>query len=220
MHHRHAEQRRRLLLRTKHVLLATSVRVILRRWQPVLEQQRFFHQCPAVDSRWTCYAFSKEKDKGEANVSAGIIPFLERHTTNEFLLKGRAYTLQRLIKQLLSKDGYADFESSVSIAHLENRIAGALSLGSKEEFRLYLYMYAKRIGAEGHKDKVEELLNSLLGGILQEKRPSSYRDDSKGWLSKDEILCGWDRKELLKGVVMILGRFRGSPTAPTLASPG
>ncbi|KAH8888554.1 protein hir-1 [Thozetella sp. PMI_491] len=151
---------------------------------------------------------SKEKDKGEISVSAGVIPFLERHTTNEFLLKGRAYTLQRLIKQLLSKDGFEDFESTVSIAHLENRIAGALALGSKDEFKLYLFMYAKRIGAEGQKGKVEELLNSLIGGILQEKRDSSKPEDGKGWFSKEETLCGWDRKDLLKGVIMILGKFR------------
>ncbi|KAI1501397.1 TUP1-like enhancer of split-domain-containing protein [Biscogniauxia marginata] len=145
----------------------------------------------------------------EATVSAGIIPFLERHTTNEFLLKGRAYTLQRLIKALLSRDGFEAFESSVSIAHLENRIAGALQLGSKEEFRLYLFMYAKRIGAESHRGKVEELLNSLLGGVLQDKKgEGEYKDQGRGWNSREEDICGWDRKELLKGVVMILGKFR------------
>lgn len=161
---------------------------------------------PVTDSK------AAEGDKDAVNVSAGIIPHLERHTTTEFLLKGRAYTLQRLVKALLSKDGFEDFESSVSIAHLENRIAGAMQLGSKDEFRLYLFMYAKRIGAEGLKGKVEELLNSLLGGLdglLQEK--TSTRNDQlvgRGWYSKDDTLCGWDRKELLKGVVMILGESR------------
>ncbi|KAK8078768.1 WD domain-containing protein [Apiospora phragmitis] len=149
---------------------------------------------------------SKSSKEEEVSVSAGIIPFLERHTTNEFLLKGRAYTLQRIVKLLLSKDGFENFESSVSIAHLENRIAGALTLGSKDEFRLYLFMYAKRIGAEGLKSKVEELMNSLLGGILQDK--TEAEDDGKGWFSKGDEICGWDRKELLKGVVMILGKFR------------
>ncbi|KAI0129722.1 TUP1-like enhancer of split-domain-containing protein [Xylariales sp. AK1849] len=152
-------------------------------------------------------AVSKD-DKGDgATASAGIIPFLERHTTNEFLLKGRAYTLQRLIKALLSKDGFEAFESSVSIAHLENRIAGALQLAAKDEFRLYLFMYAKRIGAEGLRGKVEELLNSLLGGVLRDKKVSNG-EQVKGWFSKDDEICGWDRKELLKGVVMILGKFR------------
>ncbi|KAK6203814.1 HIR complex subunit [Pestalotiopsis sp. IQ-011] len=149
---------------------------------------------------------TKTSKNEETLVSAGIIPFLERHTTNEFLLKGRAYTLQRIIKSLLSKDGFESFESSVSIAHLENRMAGALQLGAKDEFRLYLFMYAKRIGAEGSRGKVEELLNSLLGGILQDKDAGA--EQGKGWFSTDDEICGWDRKELLKGVVMILGKFR------------
>ncbi|RKU49269.1 HIR complex subunit [Coniochaeta pulveracea] len=148
-------------------------------------------------------------DGEDVTVSAGIIPYLERHTTTEFLLKGRAYTLQRLVKTLLSRDGFEGFESSVSIAHLENRIAGAMQLGARDEFRLYLLMYAKRIGAEGLKGKVEELLNSLLGGLgglLQDKK--GPEEDGKGWFSRDDLLCGWDRRELLKGVVMILGKFR------------
>ncbi|CAK7205837.1 HIR complex subunit [Sporothrix eucalyptigena] len=151
-----------------------------------------------------------------ATVSSGIIPFLERHTTNEFLLKGRAYTLQRLVKTLLARDGFEGFEASVSIAHLENRIAGALQLGSRDEFRLYLFMYAKRLGTEGLRGKVEELLNSLLGGVLQDppaKDGKAKKADSNaavpfGWASRSGDICGWDRKELLKGVVMILGKYR------------
>jgi hypothetical protein len=82
-----------------------------------------------------------------------------------------------------------------------------MQLGARDEFRLYLLMYAKRIGAEGLKGKVEELLNSLLGGLgglLQDKK--GRKEDGKGWFSRDDLLCGWDRRELLKGVVMILGK--------------
>lgn len=151
---------------------------------------------------------SKDKDEDKVDVSSGIIPFLERHTTTEFLLKGRAYTLQRIIKALLAKDGFEGFESSVSIAHLENRIAGTMLLGAREEFRLYLLMYAKRIGAEGLRGKVEELLNGLLGGILQDKsKDVDPKHAPFGWFSEGDEICGWDRKELLKGVVMILGKF-------------
>jgi protein HIRA/HIR1 len=132
---------------------------------------------------------------------------LERHTTNEVLLKGRAYTLQRLVKTLLSKEGFESFESGVSIAHLENRVAAALQLGAKEEFRIYLFMYAKRLGAEGLKNKVEELLRSILGGILQDKAEGTLTEKGEGWMSEDEQICGWDRKELLKEVVLILGKF-------------
>ncbi|EHL03138.1 putative protein hir-1 [Glarea lozoyensis 74030] len=142
-----------------------------------------------------------------SNISAGIIPHLERHTTNEVLLKGRAYHLQRLIKALLSREGFENFEAGVSIAHLENRVAAALQLGAREEFRIYLFMYAKRLGAQGLKNKVEELLRSMLGGILKElpNVPSvDATEVGEGWYSEDDKLCGWDRKELLKEVVLIL----------------
>ena len=139
-----------------------------------------------------------------SNVSAGIIPHLERHTTNEVLLKGRAYTLQRLIKTLLSREGFESFESGVSIAHLENRVAAALQLGAKEEFRIYLFMYAKRLGAEGLKNKVEELLRSIMGGILIENDVSGER--GAGFMSENDHLCGWERNDLLREVVLILGK--------------
>lgn len=150
------------------------------------------------------------KKDDTVDVSSGIIPYLERHTTTEVLLKGRAYALQRIIKSVLSKDGFEGFESSVSIAHLENRIAGALLLGSKEEFRLYLFMYAKRIGAEGLRGKVEELLNGLLGGILRDKEVDKSDAGGTGrpfgWFSEGDEICGLNRKDLLKGVVLILGK--------------
>jgi protein HIRA/HIR1 len=148
-----------------------------------------------------------------SNISAGIIPHLERHTTNEVLLKGRAYTLQRLVKTLLSKEGFESFESGVSIAHLENRVAAALQLGAKEEFRIYLFMYAKRLGAEGLKNKVEELLRSILGGILQDKNEGALTEKGEGWMSEDEQICGWDRKELLKEIVLILGKLASETCA-------
>lgn len=148
-------------------------------------------------------AEGKAKEADVATVSSGIIPFLERHTTNEFLLKGRAYALQRIIKTVIQRKEAEELESTISIAHLENRVAGAMQLGAKEEFRLYLYMYAKRLGAEGTRTKVEELLNSLMGGILQDK--ADDKEQGRGWYSKGDEICGWDRKELLKGVVLILG---------------
>ena len=151
-------------------------------------------------------------DTSSSNVSAGVIPFLERTTTNEVLARGRAQLLNRLVKQLLSKEGFEGFESGVSIAHLENRIAAAMMLGAKDEFQVYLYMYAKRIGAEGLKMKVEELLRGLLGGMYEDVdgeieaiEPSLRTSEDRRWDNKTEKLCGWPRRELLKGVILILG---------------
>lgn len=162
----------------------------------------------------------------KAAVSAGIIPFLERNTTNETLLRGRAYFLQRLIKVLLSREGYETFESSVSIAHLENRMAAALSLGAKEEFRLYLNMYAKRIGAEGLKMKVEELLKGLIGGLFEDEegeevvsRLQANEREGRNWREGSENLCGWPRETLLKEVILALGMcFLPSTTVRSLRS--
>ena len=113
-----------------------------------------------------------------------------------------SHALQRIIKQAIQRRESEGLEACVSVAHLENRIAGALTLEAKEEFRLYLFMYAKRLGAEGARTKVEELLSSLMGGILTDPKDAG----GKGWFGKVDELCGWDRKELLKGVVMILGK--------------
>jgi protein HIRA/HIR1 len=157
---------------------------------------------------------NKDTKDAKAAVSAGIIPFLERNTTNETLLRGRAYFLQRLIKVLLSREGYETFESSVSIAHLENRMAAALSLGAKEEFRLYLNMYAKRIGAEGLKGKVEELLKGLIGGLFDDEDGSetisklqANEREGRNWREGSDDLCGWPRETLLKEVILALGMF-------------
>ncbi|CAF9926430.1 MAG: HIR complex subunit [Alectoria fallacina] len=152
-------------------------------------------------------------DTSSSNVSAGVIPFLERTTTNETLARGRAQILHRLVKQLLSREGFEGFESGVSIAHLENRIAAAMMLGAKDEFQVYLYMYAKRLGVEGLKMKVEELLRGLLGGIYEDveegkAKASAKNPEDRHWGNETDILCGWPRRELLKGVILILGKNR------------
>lgn len=153
-----------------------------------------------------------DDDSALSKVSAGIIPFLERGTTGETLARGRAVVLQRVFKQLLSREGFEGFESSVSIGHLENRVAAALMLGAKEEFRVYLYMYAKRLGAEGLKVKVSELLSGLLGGIHEgdqdgsDVNASTMRTEAdRNWANTSDHLCGWSRQELLKNVLVMLG---------------
>lgn len=147
------------------------------------------------------------------NISAGIIPLLERNTTSQSLLRGRAYFLQRLVKSLLSAEGFEGFESTVSIAHLENRVAAAMTLGAKEEFRLYLMMYAKRIGAEGLRGKVEELLRGLMGKMYEDGeedgeggQAGKERGGGEGWMAEGEEMVGWKREELLREVVLILGK--------------
>jgi protein HIRA/HIR1 len=152
-----------------------------------------------VTSKSDSSAAGKEKDDQVSieNISAGIIPMLERNTTNQFLLTGRAFYLQRLIKVLISAEGYESFESCASVAHLENRVAAARALGAKSEFKIYLSMYVKRIGAEGMRGKIEELLRELSRGLIEEDV-----DDSPS----DQDIAGWKKDELLKQAVVILGK--------------
>lgn len=132
-------------------------------------------------------------EKDEASTSSGIVTHLERATTSATLARGRARFLQQMVKQLITREGYEGFESVVSVAHLEHRMAAALMLEAQDDFRMYLYMYAKRIGAEGMVRKVDELLRDLAGQILEEEDQTAK-------------LCGWPRKELLREVVLILGK--------------
>ncbi|KAG9545467.1 hypothetical protein KCU79_g16464, partial [Aureobasidium melanogenum] len=116
--------------------------------------------------------------------------------------------LQRLVKTLLVAEGYEGFESAVSVAHLENRVAAAMTLGAREEFHLYLLMYAKRIGAEGSKAKVEELLRSLMGSVFEDEEEKPIEERGQGWMAEEGDLVGWPREELLREVVLILGKHR------------
>ncbi|KAK5168423.1 HIR complex subunit [Saxophila tyrrhenica] len=145
------------------------------------------------------------------NVSAGIIPLLERNTTSQSLVKGRAFFLQRLVKALLSAEGYEGFETAVSVAHLENRVAAAAMLGAKEEFRVYLVMWAKRIGVEGQRAKVEELLRGLAGSMFEDRDAEDgveeKREPALEWGDGEDVV-GWKRQVLLREVVMVLGRQR------------
>ena len=146
------------------------------------------------------------------NLSGGIIPYLERNTTSQVLLPGKAYYLQRLVRALLSAEGYEGFEAGVSVAHLENRLAAALTLGAKDEFKLYLNMYAKRLGTEGARLKIEELLRSLIAGVYDDDivdAKSTLRDGAASYMNgKSDELCGWKKEGLLRDVVLILGKYR------------
>ncbi|KAF2431042.1 Hira-domain-containing protein [Tothia fuscella] len=152
------------------------------------------------------------------NLSAGIVPLLERNTSTQSLLRGRSYYLTRLVKQLLVAEGFEGFEANVSVAHLENRLSAALVLGAKMEFKVYLQMYAKRLGAEGLKGKTEELLRFLMGEIYDDEGGEEVdvedagrgreREKGKGWNASGEDVLGWKREDLLRDVVVILGKHR------------
>ena len=167
----------------------------------------------AVGSQYWNIAESSIRDvdtESKQAVSEGIVPFLEKSTSNEMLVRGRAYFTQRLIKTMVNKEGYEMLESALSIGHLETRLAAALMLGSKSDFQTYLHMYARRLAPEGMKIKAEELLRGLFGS---QEQPDGYvngKTDASGesdryWHNSTDTLCGSLRKDLLRDVVLIFG---------------
>ncbi|KAI5795776.1 TUP1-like enhancer of split-domain-containing protein [Geopyxis carbonaria] len=131
----------------------------------------------------------------EPSVSAGVIAHLERRTTTEVLLHGRGRMLQRITKTAQAREGFEGFETAVSLGHLENRMAAAIALNAREEYRSYLLIYAKRIAIEGMKGKVEELLRDLMGPL----------DDTE---ETEAEVCGMKKRTLLEAVLKAIGKNR------------
>lgn len=75
----------------------------------------------------------------------------------------------------------------MSVAHLENRMAAAVALGAKEEFKNYLFMYVRRIAAEGMKGKVEELLRDFMGRV-------DVSEDDEDEEENDDEIVGWNKR--------------------------
>ena len=69
-------------------------------------------------------------------------------------------------------------------------------------------MYVRRIAAEGLKGKVEEVLRGLVGGMREEDEEEAESVDEEIKAAEEEAVCGWDRRELLKMVVLAVGKQR------------
>lgn len=99
------------------------------------------------------------------NTTGGPVAAAERRTNEEVLLKNaaRGKQLQRIARNRMLQDGYNGFEDSVSLSHLETRIAAAQQLNSPELTK-YLDLYVNRLSRDGAKERLVELFNSVLAG--------------------------------------------------------
>ena len=62
-----------------------------------------------------------------------MITLIESQTNEEIFKKRSASMLKKLSKVMLMKHGYENLESSISLAHLENRILIAETLQENQE---------------------------------------------------------------------------------------
>lgn len=157
------------------------------------------------------YFSSNRREYGMNKV--GIVQHLERLTASQTILNNRGQFLSQMIDHLDRKGTGAGFRKQVSIGHLENRLAAALQIGSKDDFKSYLLMYARALASENLATKAEELCKELLGSMDADSSADSIPDDENApggagrWGAGDEIL-GMSKMELLKGVVLAMGKYR------------
>ncbi|KAG5365896.1 Protein HIR1 [Yarrowia sp. B02] len=137
---------------------------------------------------------------GDESTKSRWVLAVEERTAEEAQRRagGRGRYLKQLTRATLNREGYEGMEGVVSIAHLENRIAAAEMLESKHELRTFIIMYARRIAEEGLRSRVDELCRELLG-------PGKAQDSN--W---SPTVCGLDKHELLKEVVLKIGKYRES----------
>lgn len=152
---------------------------------------------------WGSSHIDKARGKLKSNdkTGGGVIGLIEHRTNQETMLKtgGRAKLLQRLAKNRMLREGYENFEKCTSTSHLENRVSAAILAESSDELRTFLKMYVVRLAAEGLTKKLEELCSELLGPTVKNSK------SVKKW---ENTLCGIDKHELLKEIVLAVGKYR------------
>ncbi|KAK9350107.1 TUP1-like enhancer of split-domain-containing protein [Lipomyces doorenjongii] len=149
-----------------------------------------------VSESWWAVA-SQYWDSSGMHSTGGTVGVIERRTDEELKRTGKGRALQRMVKSAMMREGYEGIETTVSIAHLENRIGAAILLGSKKEVQTYMLMYARRLAEEGLKDRIEELFKELFGPMGVEAT-DAY----------EATICGIDKKELLKEIIVTVGKQR------------
>lgn len=126
---------------------------------------------------------------------SSILGLLEHRTNEEILRKsrvGRGKYFNKISKNMIMKEGFESLETNISLSHLENRILCCELLGEKKDFHDFLMTYTKRICELGLKAKLFEICQQLLGTSMED--PESIGDNDK--------ICGYDRKELVKEVIL------------------
>lgn len=150
------------------------------------------------------FSSSNRLEQGRAGRSEGLIAHMERLTATQAILHNRGQFLNQMINNMDRKGTSTGFRTQISVGHLESRMAAALVVGTKDEFRNYLNMYARFLGAENLVAKAEELCRELMGPMEEDGEGERMGSGGGKWGTGDEIL-GMSKKELLKGVILVMG---------------
>lgn len=136
-----------------------------------------------------------------------VINVTEQQTNIEALSKAgdRGKYLQEMMKNRMLKEGFENFESFTSTAHLENRVSAAIMAESGLEFQRFLKMYAVRLASEGMEKRLEEVCYELLGPI---KELDEVRFDSLAVKKWSQTICGVDKHGMLRDVLSAIEKYK------------
>lgn len=128
---------------------------------------------------------------------SSVLGLLEHKTNEEILRKsriGRGKYFNKISKNMIMKEGFENLENNISISHLENRILCCELLGERKDFHDFLITYTKRICELGLKAKLFETCQQLLG--------PEEETNGVGNGHTPDLICGFERKELLKEIIL------------------
>lgn len=141
---------------------------------------------------------------GKFGDSSSIIELLEHMTNEEIVRKtrtGRGKYFNKISKNMIMKEGFENLENTISLSHLENRLLCCELLGENKDFHKYFMVYVQRLCELGFKAKLYAVCDKLLG-------PVSDEDDEVLVEPWDEKICGVNKRELLKEVILACAKHR------------
>lgn len=141
-----------------------------------------------------------------------IVALLEQKTNEEILRKtrtGRGKFFNKISKNMIMKEGFENLENTISLCHLENRILCCELLGESVDFKKFFIAYAKRCSELSLKVKLFELCSQLFGPTNVETDDENAEDvDTNGKQQWNPKICGIDKHELLKEVILTCAKCR------------
>jgi protein HIRA/HIR1 len=105
---------------------------------------------------------------------------------------------------------------AITLGHVESKMMNALRMESTAEFKAATLAYARRLADEGFRTKADELVKELYGPMywcvsfllvlfLESSWCLFRRPARQGDRSPSTTICGLDRRELVREIIMIFG---------------
>ncbi|VEU23968.1 DEKNAAC105209 [Brettanomyces naardenensis] len=114
---------------------------------------------------------------------SSLLNYLETHTNEEIVRRGKARFFSKISKVMLMREGYENLETVISLNHLENKINLYEYLNDYKNFKTYLMIYVKRLSELNLKDRLIEIFQDLF-------------------VDMEGKICGVEKKELLRELIL------------------